>query len=133
MVKQDDFRYKETEQLMPNVNSVEQDKWIVPLQINGAVAPLKLDTGAKANLMSERDIRVMKVKLNHTSVKLKAYNGQQINTKGMCKLKVIIKEKEHQLMFVVVPDGHDSLLDDKACENVGLIKSVLHKQHQCLT
>ena len=66
----------------------------------------------------------MKVKLNHTSVKLKAYNGQQINTKGMCKLKVKIKEKEHQLMFVVIPDGHDSLLGDKACENVGLVKRV---------
>ena len=39
MLNQDDFRHKETEQLMPNVNSVEQDKWIVPLQINGAVIP----------------------------------------------------------------------------------------------
>lgn len=126
MVKQEDFRHKETEQQMPSMNSVEQDKWIVPLEINGAVIPLKLDTGAKANLMSERDIRVMKVKphVHPNSVKLNAYNGQQIKTKGMCKPKVKIKEKEHQLMFVVVPDGHDSLLGDKACENLGLVRRV---------
>ena len=75
----------------------------------------------------------VKSHIHPNSVKLKAYNGQQINTKGMCKLKGKIKEKEHQLMFVVIPDGHDSLLGDKACENVGLVKSVLYKQHQCTT
>ena len=125
MVMQGDFKQKETEQ-MPNMCSVEKDKWIVPLQINGAIIPLKLDTGAKANLMSEREIRAMKVKphIQPNSVKLNAYNGQQINTKGTCRLKVKLKDKEHQLVFVVVPDGHDSLLGDKACESLGLVKRV---------
>ena len=27
-------------------------------------------------------------------------------------------------MFVIVPDGHDSLLGDKACEKLGLVKRV---------
>ena len=54
------------------------------------------------------------------------YNRQQINTKGMCKHKVKIKEMERQLMFVVVPDGLDSLLGKKACENVGLVKRVYY-------
>lgn len=94
------------------------------MPINGAVIPLKLDAGAKANLMSERDIRAMKVKphIRPGSVKLKVYNGQNINTKGMCRLK--LKEKEHRLIFVVVPDGHDSLQSDTACENLGLVKRV---------
>lgn len=34
------------------------------------------------------------------------------------------KEKEHQRVFVVVPDGHDSLLGDKARERLGLTKRV---------
>lgn len=34
-----------------------------------------------------------------------------------------LKEKEHQLTFVVVLDGHGSL-GDKACENLGLVKWV---------
>ena len=86
MVTQEDFKPKETEQ--SSVNNVEQDKWTVPLHVNGAVIALKLDTGAKANLMSELDIRAMKVKPHihpHTG-SLRAYNGQPINTKGKCRL-----------------------------------------------
>lgn len=56
MVAEADLKPKETDQC--TVNSVEQDKWIMPLKINGAVIPLKLDTGAKVNLMSERDIYI---------------------------------------------------------------------------
>lgn len=37
-----------------------------------------------------------------------------------------LQEKEHQLRFVVVPDGHGSLLGDKACENLGLVKQVYY-------
>ncbi|KAE8291509.1 Retrovirus-related Pol polyprotein from transposon 17.6 Protease [Larimichthys crocea] len=109
-----------------NANCAGKDKWSVPLEINGAVIPLKLDTGAKANLISECDIRAMKVRprIHPSPVKLKAYNGHNIDTKGTCKLKVKIKEKEHHLMFVVVPDGHDSLLGDTACENLGLVRRV---------
>ncbi|KAG5840903.1 hypothetical protein ANANG_G00193720 [Anguilla anguilla] len=126
MVVQEHFTPKGTEQL--SVNRVEQDKWTVPLHINGAVIPLKLDTGAKANLMTELHIRAKKVKprIYPNSLPLEAYNGQPINTKGTCRLKVRVKGKEHNLMFVVVPEGHDSLLGDKACENVGLVKRVCH-------
>lgn len=66
----------------------------------------------------------MKPHIHPSSVKFKAYNGQNINTKGTCSLKVKLKGKEHRLMFVVVPDGHDSLLGDKACEKLGLVKRV---------
>ena len=109
-----------------NATCVGKDRWIVPLEINGAVIPLKLDTGAKANLISECDIRAMRVKprIHPSTVKLKAYNGHSIDTKGTCKLIVTIKGKEHHLMFVVVPAGHDSLIGDTACENLGLVKRV---------
>lgn len=29
-------------------------------------------------------------------------------------------------MFVVVPEGHESLLGDKACERLGLVKRMYH-------
>lgn len=44
MVAEADLKQKETEQCS-GVNCVEKDKWIVPLQMSGAVIPLKLDTG----------------------------------------------------------------------------------------
>jgi len=42
-----------------------------------------------------------------------------------------VKNKEHHLMFVVVPDGHDSVLGDKACEDLGLVRKIyaINKGH----
>lgn len=117
-----------------DINVVAQDKWTVPLQVNGAMINFKLDTGAKANLVNEQDLKAMKVKPhiqpNHKS--LKAYNGQPIVTNGKCNLKVKVKGKEHKLMFVVVPEGYDSLLGDKACEKLGLVKRV-YQINNCMT
>ena len=124
MVTRDESKHKETKQ--SSVNKVKEDKWTVPLHVNGAVIPLKLDTGAKANLVSEQDIRAMKIKPRIRAYigSLKAYNGQPIETRGKCRLKVKVKGKEHNLMFVVVPDVHESLLGDDACDRLGLVKRV---------
>lgn len=109
-------------------NTVEQDKWTETLSVNGALVTFKLDTGAKANLVNELDVKAMKVKpniyQNHNS--LQAYNGQPIYTKGKCRLKVQVKGKYYTFMFIVVPERHESLLGDKACEKLGLVKSVQH-------
>ncbi|XP_054864601.1 uncharacterized protein K02A2.6-like [Amphiprion ocellaris] len=108
------------------VNTVEQDKWTETLQVNGALVTFKLDTGAKANLVSERDVKAMKIKpfISQNNSSLQAYNGQPIHTKGKCRLKVQVKGKYHNLMFIIVPEGHDSLLGDKACEKLGLVRRV---------
>ncbi len=63
----------------------------MPLQVNGTIVPLKLDTGAKANLISTSDIKEMKMEM---------------------------------MLFVVVPNDHHSLLGNKACEELGLVKRV---------
>lgn len=108
------------------VRTVEQDKWTETLPVNGALVTFKLDTGAKANLINELDVKAMKVKphINQNNKSLQAYNGQPINTKGKCRLKVQVKGKSHNLMFIIVPDGHESLLGDKACEKLGLVRRV---------
>lgn len=43
-------------------DTVKDDKWMAPLKINGALVILKLDIGAKANLISISDINKMKEK-----------------------------------------------------------------------
>lgn len=44
------------------IDAVEEDKWTALLQINGSLVTVKLDTGAKANLISLTDIKAMKDK-----------------------------------------------------------------------
>jgi len=124
MVQQAEISQERTEQT--DMTSVSRDKWMTALEINGVTVSLKLDTGAKVNLILEDDIRAMKIKprIFQKIVHLKAYNGQDIPTKGTCTLKVKVKNKEHHLMFVVVPDGRDSVLGDKACEDLGLVKRI---------
>ena len=46
-----------------NVHDVtREDKWIAPLMINGTVVTMRLDTGAKANLITMCDVKAMKNK-----------------------------------------------------------------------
>lgn len=60
-----------------SVHRVEQDPWVEALHVNGTVVTFRLDTGAKANLLNEHDIKAMKVRPHiHPNRKpLKAYNG----------------------------------------------------------
>ena len=73
-----------------------------------------------------RDCHELKHKsvIMQKAVVLKAYNGQAIETKGLCRLTVKGKTRRHTLMFVIVPEVHDSLLGDTACESLGLVKRV---------
>ncbi len=99
----------------------------MPLHVNGDVIPLKLDTGAQVNLINELDIKAMTVKPRihlYYSKPLRAYNGQPIISKGSCRLKVKVKGKQYNVMFAVVTERHVSVLGDKACEWLGLVKRV---------
>ncbi len=96
------------------------------LQINGALVTLKLDTGAKANLISMSDIKNMTEK---PKIKKKDYNGKGIDSLGICKLKVTVKDKVHHLLFSLVAEELASLLGDKACESLNLVKRVYHINH----
>ncbi|KAL7859481.1 hypothetical protein SRHO_G00146280 [Serrasalmus rhombeus] len=85
----------------------EDDNWIVSLPINGALVALRIDTGAQANLISMTEISAMKEKpkILKKTVQLKDYNGKEIESKGQCRLRVTVKNKEYNVLFSVVPEG----------------------------
>jgi hypothetical protein len=108
------------------VHTIASDHWVKPLVVNGTILTLKLDTGAKVNLINMRDVHELKHKpvIMQKAVALKAYNGHAIETKVLCRLTVKRKTRSHTLMFVIVPEGHDSLLGNTACESLRLVKRV---------
>lgn len=63
-------------------DAVTNDSWVAPIQINGAWVTLKLDTGAKANLISMSDIKNMteKPKIKKKPILFKDYNGKRIDS-----------------------------------------------------
>ena len=109
------------------VNTVTDGKWTAPLLVDGTILTFKIDTGAKANLISEKDLNALTKKLKTFTEKvtpLKTYNNQPIQTKGGCRLKVMAKSKQHNLLFTIVLNGHESLFGDKASEDLGLVKRI---------
>lgn len=104
---------------------------MAPLQINGAWVTLKLDTGAKANLINMSVIKNMteKPKIKKKPILLKDNNGKSIDSLGVCRLKVTVKDNMHHLLFSVVAEALESLLGDKACEDLNLVKRVYHINH----
>ncbi|KAK7933984.1 hypothetical protein WMY93_004880 [Mugilogobius chulae] len=106
--------------------SNNDDAWIVSLPINGALVALRIDTGAQANLISMSEIHAMKEKpkIIHKGVVLKDYNGQVIESKGQCRLKVTVKNKSYYVLFSVVPEGRESLLSGTTSKRLNLVKRV---------
>ena len=53
------------------------------MQVNGSKVPFKIDTGAEANCISEKDHHKLpnKTKLIKKKIKLKCYNETKVNNK----------------------------------------------------
>ena len=87
-------------------------------------------------MISEKDFNTLTEKPKRFTEKvapLKAYNNQPIQTKGPCRLKVTVEGKRHNILLIVVPDGHKSLLGDKASEDLGLVKRIYQINTDSLT
>lgn len=55
--------------------------------------------------------------------------AKELTLLGVCRLKVTVKDKVHHLLFSVVAEALDSLLGDKAREDLNLVKRVYHINH----
>jgi len=126
MVSCNDIKEDTTEE---NVSHLENDEtWIVSLPINGTLVALRIDTGAQANLISITEIKAMKEKpkIIKKTMQLKDYNGKDIESKGQCRLKVTIKDKSHNVLVSVVPEGRESLLGGVSSKKLNLVRRVYH-------
>jgi len=107
------------------VDSVEHngDDWIHPLLVNNVMIPVKLDTGAQTNILSEVDYKSLRnrPKLHPTQQRLKSFYNGNIPAIGKCVATVLHRGESHRLSFFVVPGGVHSLLGRAACERLNLI------------
>ena len=111
-----------------SVDSVktENKDWIYPLLINEVIIPVKPDTGAQANIMSETDYKKLKnrPKIHTTKERLKGYYQSEIPVKGKCMLAVKHKMIKHNIAFFIVPGSTQPLLGWAACEKLELVKLI---------
>jgi hypothetical protein len=100
-------------------------EWIAPVTIHGTIIPMKVDTGAQANLMTEADYRRLKNRpsIKKKAVKLVTYNQDNIDVIGTCRVQVRSGNKSTQAQFIIVPgEDRPSLLGLKTCERLDLVQ-----------
>lgn len=108
-----------------HVRLSEHVRWTHALDIQGAIIPVKLDTGAGADLLNYNDYKALKnpPSLREPRTRLTDYNGGEITVKGECVATVMEKGRKQSVRFVVVHTG-PSLLGAKTCERLGLVVRV---------
>lgn len=107
------------------VDSVAGD-WIQAVTINGNVIPMKLDTGAQVNILSEADFKTLKnpPKLHKVKERLRAYGDNDIPVMGGCRLKITAKGNTHNQYFYIVNGSSQPILGRSSCENMNLVRRV---------
>ncbi|XP_060070509.1 uncharacterized protein K02A2.6-like [Ylistrum balloti] len=106
------------------------DSWIVNIDVNGCAIPMKLDTGSDVNIMGIADFNRInkqchKIRLHQSTVKLTAYNGGSVPTKGQCVLDIKYKGFTKKALFVIASSVVKPILGRKQCDSMGLVKRVL--------
>jgi len=102
------------------------DCWIVPLEVNKTVIPFKLDTGSSVNIISYKDYQSLqeKTKLSPSKVKLTAYSGSEVPVIGQCRMTVMYKSNQYQILVIVSPNNVQPILGLDTCEKLNLVKRV---------
>lgn len=103
----------------------KNDEAFVTVQINDNVVEMKVDTGAKCNVMSKMSFNVIKgdekIQTCFKSTNLVAYGGSKIKTAGVVRLQCHLVGKVHTLPFYIVEEDVLPLLGLRACRRMGLV------------
>ena len=87
---------------------------------------LKLDTGAKCNVLSKSVITNLdsSIQLKRTNTRLVSYTGNVLGVEGIVILPVHYKDKQYSLEFCVVNKPVQAILGLRACEEMKLIQRI---------
>lgn len=86
---------------------------------------IKLDTGANYNAMSKQLAAEIGVKTCPSRVKrLSAYGENKLNVLGEAVIPCTIKDRRWKLLFYIIDAQVRTILGQKACTTIGLIKRV---------
>ncbi|KAL1279192.1 hypothetical protein QQF64_025865 [Cirrhinus molitorella] len=108
----------------------ELEEGFVTLHINKTPIEVKVDTGAKCNVMSQTTFK--RIAKDEQSVKqesspnLVAYGRGRIETKGLVTLLCNLKGQSHLLPFFLVDQDVQPLLGFRACLDMGIVTMSPH-------
>lgn len=85
------------------VRSKINDRWSMPIFINGHSVAVRLDTGADCNVMPSHVLDSIGLSQNlvPTGIRLKNYDGSSIRILGKISLASTLKAEHHDIEFVM--------------------------------
>lgn len=122
----------EFDKCVDTVNSfmAEQEEGFVTLHINKTPIEVKVDTGAKCNVMSQTTFKRIATNIQpveqENTPNLVAYGGSKIETKGLVTLQCNLKGQRHSLPFFLVDQDVQPLLGFRACLDLGIVTMSPH-------
>lgn len=108
-----------------NPQAKDKEEGFVTIHINGITTEMKVDTGAKCNVLSQETFTQVtngeQLVKQETAINLVAYGGSRIETKGLVILPCCLKEQHHSLPFFIVNKDVQPLLGFRACVDMGIV------------
>ncbi|VDI69620.1 Hypothetical predicted protein [Mytilus galloprovincialis] len=104
-----------------------ENSWMVNLNLNGKNQKFKLDTGAQANVIPYKVLKLVKgdTKIIPSKTRLVTYSGEKMDVLGKCYINVSHKDKIERMEFAVVNFNAQCILGLSACEKLNLINRVM--------
>lgn len=106
--------------------TTEKEEWIVPVELNQAIIPFKLDTGAHVNLISLKDYETLTVKskIHPVKTKVSGYTGERVPVKGGCIATFTYKGRQIRAQLLIVDMSVQPIPGLSACIELNLVKRV---------
>lgn len=104
------------------------DEWHSTIKVGEYLVKLKLDTGAKCNVLPKNlfdKITQGRREVTKTNVKLISYSGDSVQTVGQAVLECVYKDSKYRLLFHIAQKDVKPILGLPDCERMGMVKRII--------
>ena len=116
-----------------NVSQIEavesrNDEWYSTLKFGQHLVKLKLDTGAKCNVLPNHlfnKITQGKQQVSKSNTKLISYSGEPVQTVGQAIIECYYKNTKYNLLFFIAQKDLKPILGLPDCERMGMVKRII--------
>ena len=107
-------------------HAMSKNEWHADVKIEDKTLTVQLDTGARCNVISIKDLQRLGININleKLEAQLKSYSGYVIATKGVTTLPCEYKRKIYPVKFHVVDIPAPTVFSANTCKEMGLVQGV---------
>ncbi|XP_046858591.1 uncharacterized protein K02A2.6-like [Xenia sp. Carnegie-2017] len=113
-----------------NIEAVEKsnDEWYSELKFGRHLVNVKVDTGAKCNVLSKKlfdKVKEAEQQVTKTNTKLMSYSGDSVQTLGQAVMTCSYKDKRYNLLFYIATHDVKPILGLPHSERLGMVKRII--------